>query len=203
VISYATQLLQREENQTDEGQDLLQRISDEVERLKTLTGGLLSFSRSGETVLRATDLHQVLQDVLLLVRYELGRKMIELVENYSAMPMVMADPNKLKQVFINLIMNASQAMGRDGRLTITTGMSDTGDALVVLADNGPGIPEKIQTQIFEPFFTTKKEGEGTGLGLYLSRNILAEHNADLSLRSASREGAEFSIIFPKMSLNDE
>jgi len=203
VISYATQLLQREEGQSDEQQELLQRIGEEVERLKTLTGGLLSFSRSGETVLRATDLHQILQDVLLLVRYELGRKNIELIEDYTAVPLVMADPNKLKQVFINLAMNAAQAMGREGRLKVSTGKTPAGDALVVIADNGPGIPEDIQAQIFEPFFTTKKEGEGTGLGLYLSRNILAEHNAELSLHSAPGQGAEFSITFPGVELHDD
>ncbi|ORJ58741.1 ATP-binding protein [Geothermobacter hydrogeniphilus] len=199
VISYATQLLQREQGQNSEQLELLKRIGDEVERLKTLTGGLLSFSRSGETVLRPLDLHQVLQDVLLLVCYELGRKTIELRENHDDMPLVMGDSNKLKQVFINLVMNATQAMGRGGRLTITTGTTTDGDARVVIADNGPGIPDELKAKIFEPFFTTKQEGEGTGLGLYLCSNILAEHNAGLALDTAAEGGAEFSIIFPGMS----
>jgi len=198
VISYATQLLQREQGQNSEQLELLKRIGDEVERLKTLTGGLLSFSRSGETVLRTLDLHQILQDVLLLVRYELGRKTIELREDHGDMPLVMGDSNKLKQVFINLVMNATQAMGRGGRLTITTGTTTDGDARVVIADTGPGIPEELKEKIFEPFFTTKQEGEGTGLGLYLCRSILAEHNAGLTLNTAAGGGAEFSMLFPGM-----
>lgn len=203
VISYATQLLQREEAVNSEQQELLGRISGEVERLKTLTGGLLSFSRAGETHLRPTGLNEVLQDVLLLVRYELIKKNIQLVEEFNDLPVIMADGNKLKQVFINLIMNASQAMGSEGILKIKTLRSASGAVQVVISDNGPGIPEAIQKQIFEPFFTTKQEGEGTGLGLYLSRNIIAEHDADFELESAPGEGATFRITFPATSLRDD
>lgn len=203
VIAYATQLLQREEGVNSEQHELLGRISGEVERLKTLTGGLLSFSRGGETHLRATHLNQVLQDVLLLVRYELTRKNIQLIEELNDLPSIMADGNKLKQVFINLIMNATQAIGSAGRLEIRTLTTTAGGVQVIISDNGPGIPESIQEQIFEPFFTTKKEGEGTGLGLYLSRNIIAEHDALMELESTPGEGATFRISFPPTMLRVE
>ena len=196
VIAYATQLLQREEGGSEFQAEMLDRIASEVERLKTLTGGLLSFSRSSETKMRPVDLRQVLKDVLLLLRYELNRNQIELVEELDSVPLIQADPNKLKQVFINLIMNACQAMGREGRLTVGSGINAAGEVVGSIADTGPGMTPELQQRIFEPFFTTKREGEGTGLGLYLSRNIVAEHEGRMELVSSPGEGTKFSVCFP-------
>jgi len=193
VIAYATQLLQREEGGDEFQRELLARIGSEVERLKTLTGGLLSFSRSGETRLRPVDLCQTLQEVLLLLQYEINRQQIELVSELQPVPLVQADPNKLKQVFINLVMNACQAMGRHGRLVVGCCQLD-GQVVASVADNGPGIPDEVRQKIFEPFFTTKKEGEGTGLGLYLSQNIINEHEGRLEVETAIGAGTTFRVI---------
>ena len=203
VIAYATELLQREEAPSTFQTELLDRIASEVERLRTLTGGLLSFSRSGETRMRSVDLVQTLRDVLLLLEYELNRHQIKLSENFVSVPPIQGDPNKLKQVFINLIMNACQAMGRGGKLTVSSGIETDGCVYVAIADNGPGIPEDIRDQVFEPFFSTKKEGEGTGLGLYLSRNIIREHDGLLQLDSVPGEGTSFRLLFPPTAMHDE
>lgn len=203
VISYATQLLERETQQSEEQRELIVRINGEVERLKTLTGGLLSFSRTSATRLQPTDLHQVLREVLLLARYELTHKNIELIEKFAGVPTIMGDGNKLKQVLLNLIINAVQAMGDGGRLTITTRRTTAGEARIEICDNGPGIAAEIMEQIFEPFFTTKPEGEGTGLGLYLSRSIMAEHDAVLSVDSVPGKGTIFNLVFPAASLPAE
>ncbi len=196
VISYAAQLLLREETFTAFQREILERIESETDRLKTLTGSLLSFSRSRETVKRETDLNEVLRDVLRLIHYELSRNNIRLEENYDDLPCIQADSNKLKQVFINLIMNAVHVMPEGGTLAVTTRQISGGEVEAVIADSGPGIPQDLQEQIFAPFFSTKKEGEGTGLGLYICRNIIAEHEGRLSLHSEVGQGAAFSAVLP-------
>jgi PAS domain S-box-containing protein len=196
VISYAAQLLLREEGLPPFQMELAERIDSEVDRLKTLTGSLLSFSRAREMVRRETELNEVLRDVLRLVRYELNRHSIRLVENLDELPAIQADPNKLKQVFINLIMNASQAMPEGGTLTVRTALVAGEEVEAVVNDSGPGIPEDVREKIFEPFFSTKREGEGTGLGLYICRNIVAEHEGRLLLESAPGLGATFRVVLP-------
>ncbi|NCO50855.1 MAG: GAF domain-containing protein [Deltaproteobacteria bacterium] len=203
VISYAVQLLEREEQSPAEERDLIGRIQGEVERLKTLTGGLLSFSRNSETRRQPTDLQQVLKEVLLLARYELTHKNIELMEKFAPLPRIMGDRNKLKQVFLNLIINAVQAMGDAGQLKITTHCNAAGEACIEICDNGPGIAPEIRERIFEPFFTTKPEGEGTGLGLYLSRSIMAEHDALMRVDSTLGAGTTFTLLFPAVGLPAE
>lgn len=196
VIAYATELLQREDPASSFQTEMLERIASEVERLKALTGGLLTFSRSGESRMRPVDLIETLRDVLLLLEYELKRHQVVLQEDCQPVPRIQGDPNKLKQVFINLIMNACQAMDRGGRLSVSSGVDELDQVFVTLADNGPGIAEELQEQVFEPFFSTKKEGEGTGLGLYLCRNIIREHDGQLLLESKPGQGATFRLIWP-------
>ncbi len=196
VISYGAQLLQREESLPPFQRELVDRIESEVERLKTLTGGLLSFSRARETVKRKMKIDDVLRDVLRLVRFELTRHAITLRESYGDPPAVQGDPNKLKQVFINLIMNASHAMKEGGTLSVSTANAEGGGGEVVITDTGPGIPEAVRKQIFDPFFTTKKDGEGTGLGLYICKNIIDEHEGRIVLTTAPGAGTAFRIILP-------
>lgn len=196
VIVYAAQLLLREEEVSPFQLELLERIESESERLKALTGSLLSFSRDGEAPRRITDLNEVLGDVLRLIRYEFIRRGVSLHEDLGSVPLVTADPNRIKQVFINLAMNAAQALPAGGMLTVRSGRSGTGDVEVVFADNGPGIPEPLRERIFEPFFTTKKSGEGTGLGLYICRTIVQEHEGRLLAESPPGGGAVFRLLLP-------
>lgn len=196
VIAYATQLLLREDALSAPQAELVERIDSEVDRLKTLTGGLLSFSRAGETRKREVDLNEVLRDVLRLVRYELSKRSIELHESFENLPLLVADPNKLKQVFINLVMNATQALGRQGTLSVATSVVNGAEVEARISDNGPGIPAAILPQIFAPFFTTKKEGEGTGLGLYICRTIVEEHDGRLLVESVEGQGSSFRVVLP-------
>lgn len=196
VIAYAAQLILREEDLGDFSREMAERISSEVERLKSLTSSLLSFSSPREMVRRETDLNDVVRDVLRLVRYELTRHAIRLHESYGQLPLIQSDANKLKQVFINLVMNATQAMKSGGDLSIYTGEVNGGEVEVVFGDSGPGIPAEIHEQIFAPFFSSKKEGEGTGLGLYICRNIVAEHEGRLLLESEVGRGSVFRVILP-------
>ncbi len=195
VISYAAQLLLREDFPPFQ-KEILERIESEADRLKALTGSLLTFSRAKETLRRETDLNEVLRDVLRLVRYELTRHNIELREDYADLPLIQADPNKLKQVFINLIMNASHVMEGGGTLSVRTTLVAGEEVEATIGDTGPGIGEEIRSHIFDPFFTTKKEGEGTGLGLYICRNIVNEHEGRLVLESEPGRGSVFRVLLP-------
>lgn len=196
VISYAAQLLLREESLAPFQQELLERIDNETDRLKTLTGGLLSFSRGRETLKRFTDLNEIARDVLRLVKFELTRNNIAAQEDLRALPLVQADPNKLKQVVINLVMNAVQAMKRDGIIRLRSLEPHPGWVELAISDTGPGIDAEMRKKIFEPFFTTRKEGEGTGLGLYICRTIIHDHGGQLLLESAPGAGATFRIQLP-------
>lgn len=196
VISNAVELLQRETTPRSEAKDLLARIASETERLKVLTGGLTSFSRREEMQLLSIDLNQSITDVLLLLHYELSRKQLELSQDLQLAVPVCGDANRLKQVFFNLLINAIRALPPGGRIRVTTGIAAEGQAFVTIEDNGPGIPAESQEQIFEPFFTTRKDGEGTGLGLYLCRNILIEHQGSLTLEDQTEGGAIFRLRLP-------
>ncbi|OHB25835.1 MAG: hypothetical protein A2X84_13105 [Desulfuromonadaceae bacterium GWC2_58_13] len=196
VIAYAAQLLLREEEIPAFQKEIVERIEGEVDRLKALTGSLLTFSRSQETKKRAIDLNEVIRDVLRLVRYELSRHSVKLAEDYGALPLVWADSNKIKQVFINLVMNASHVMSKGGTLTLKTQMINGGEVEALVADTGSGIPPAILEQIFEPFFSTKKEGEGTGLGLYICRNIINEHEGRITVDSVEGQGTVFRVVLP-------
>ncbi|GAB4164683.1 MAG: hypothetical protein Tsb0017_02860 [Geothermobacteraceae bacterium] len=195
VIGYAAQLLERE-LPGEEGRDLVERIGSEVERLRALTGGLLDFSRPEEPQLKPVEPVDLIEDVLRLLHYEVRKRAIELKQRFHPVPAVMADGNKLRQVLINLLQNAMQALGQGGCIELVL-RAEEDWILIEVADNGPGIPEPLQERIFEPFFTTKKEGEGTGLGLYLCRKILQGHGGSLELESAPGMGARFRLALPR------
>jgi len=196
MVAYATELLKREKPLSAFQEEMLDKIESEVERLKNLTGGLLSFSSNRETLSQVVSLNDLIEEVLKLLRFELQRKSVQLVTEFGKIPVVTADPNKIKQVIINLVMNAVHALGGEGRIILTTCLNKKRQVELKISDNGPGIDLENQKQIFAPFFTTKPEGEGTGLGLYICQNIIREHGGKIMLKSAPGEGATFTICLP-------
>lgn len=195
VIAYAMELLQRDAELTPFQVEMAVRIEDEIERLKALTDSLLSFSSAREGCRRLVALNDLLEEVLRLTRFELQRQAIQLEMELGELPLVAADPNKLKQVVINLIMNAVQVMKGDGLITLRT--ARCGDVVeLAVSDTGPGVPDSLREEIFTPFFTTKPEGEGTGLGLYICRNIVNEHGGTVTVESSPQGGATFKIRLP-------
>ena len=196
IIHYAVQLLSREGQLNAAQDEVVDKIETEIDRLKTLTGGLLSFSSDRETHHRLVDLNELVGEVLRLVRFELQRQAVELETDFSALPVLNTDPNQLKQVVINLLMNAVQAMHGQGTITLTTRYTDADEVELSVRDTGPGVPAELQEQIFVPFFTTKPEGDGTGLGLYLCRNIVLEQGGRIELISMPGAGADFVVTLP-------
>lgn len=196
MVAYATELLKREKPLSEFQEEMLDKIEMEVERLKTLTGGLLSFSSNRETHSRVVNLNDLIHEVLKLLRFELQRKSIQLETRFGEIPVISADPNKIKQVLINLVMNAAYAMQGQGRIVISTSLNKRDMLELQVEDDGPGMAPELQEQVFAPFFTTKPEGEGTGLGLYICHNIIHEHGGSISLESQPGAGATFKICLP-------
>ena len=143
---------------------------------------------------KLTDLHASLDSTLNIVSNELRYK-ARLVKNYGTLPMIECLPSELGQVFMNLLLNAGQAIEGQGTITVSTGHE--GDKVwVEVADTGSGIPESTLQRIFDPFFTTKPVGTGTGLGLSISYGIVAKHDGRITVESRPGEGSRFQVILP-------
>jgi two-component system NtrC family sensor kinase len=174
----------------------LRVIRQEAERAATIVKNLLSFARRQEGERLAQPILPVLESVLALLRNELMALNVEATLSVeSGIPEIEINPNQIKQVFVNLLSNAAQAIastGRPGAITVTAKRWLDGVAVSV-ADNGPGIPEELLPRVFEPFFTTKAQGEGTGLGLSICQGIVKEHGGRITLESSPGSGAIFTV----------
>jgi two-component system NtrC family sensor kinase len=177
----------------------LQVIRQEAERAATIVKNLLSFARSQEGERKVQPIRPILESTLALLRNQLMAHNVEAtLETEPNLPELEVSANQIKQVFVNLINNAAQAIASDnrsGRIWITAKPWLDGVAVAV-ADNGPGIPEAIAQHVFEPFFTTKKEGEGTGLGLSICQGIVKEHGGRMTLDTRPGAGVTFTVELP-------
>ncbi len=197
VIAAAAQLILREEGLPDHVIELLERIGSESQRLSQMSRGILTFSRLDSGDIGEADLNLVVRDVLQLLAYEIQKRSIMVRQecDYS-LPLLQIDGGRLKQIFINLVMNALQAMEVGGTLTLRISSPRAGECEISVADTGHGIPESAIEQIFEPFFTTKAAGEGTGLGLYVTREIVRSLGGSIKVQSRPGEGTCFNLRFP-------
>ena len=197
VIVSATQMILREDELPDFVRELVERVNLEANRLSDLTKGVLSFSRSEGAGRREADANQVLRDVMTFLRYEAQKRSVTVIEDLDfRLPTIAADANRVKQVLINLIMNALQAMDGGGRLFLRSAVTDDSRVAIEVGDTGPGIPPDALGQIFTPFFTTKNPGEGTGLGLFVTRRIMEEVGGTIAVESTVGQGTSFTLTFP-------
>jgi signal transduction histidine kinase len=174
-------------------------ISSEAERAVRIVKNLLSFARGGSDEKTYTAINEPIEAVFDLRKYSLMVNNIELQTDLQpGLPMTMADPYKIQQVTLNLMINAEQAMEEAGvgdYLRVVTESSDNMLRLIV-SDNGPGIAEQDIAKLFDPFFTTKDVGKGTGLGLSICYGIVRDHGGTLSVQNESPRGARFTIELP-------
>jgi signal transduction histidine kinase len=146
-------------------------------------GAIKEYSYMDQASVQEVDVHKGLESTLLILKYKLKKKSIELTREYAeALPRIKAYGSELNQVWTNLIVNAVDAMTEGGRLKVRTKREPT-DVLVEIRDNGPGIPADLRSRIFEPFFTTKPVGEGTGLGLDAVARIVRKHRGNIRFES--------------------
>lgn len=178
----------------------LGQMQEAIKRADSIVRGLLDVASSGQLELVEASLNGVIEQSLLLVRYELRQKTIEVVRHLSAdLPKIRMDRRKIEQVFINLFVNAIQAMPTGGELRVSTHMEadKEGRSLIVatVEDSGPGIPPEMLSRIFDPFFSTKPTGMGAGLGLAVVRNILDLHGGSIEMNNRSEGGARATLRF--------
>jgi signal transduction histidine kinase len=176
-------------------------ILGEAERAARIVRNLLTFARKRQSTRAMVDLNQVIRETLALRAYEQRVSNITLIEALAAgLPLVFADGHQLKQVLLNLVINAEQAMltsrGR-GTLVVRTWHDEAkGAVLLEINDDGPGVPPEVESRIFDPFFTTKEVGKGTGLGLSVAYALVKEHGGRISMQSGPAGGASFFVELP-------
>ncbi|HHM23729.1 MAG TPA: PAS domain S-box protein [Bacteroidetes bacterium] len=191
----------RELSDDEEFKDKLRLIQSEIERIARTVRELVDFSRPIEANIGPVHLNQIINEAVRIMRFDrrIKRKTISL-ELAPDLPEVRAGFDPLLQVFVNLLLNAADALEDvpNGQIDIRTFVE--GDSVVAtVRDNGPGIPEEVQDKIFEPFFTTKKKGKGTGLGLWVSYNIVKGYSGCIEVESKPGEGTTFRIELPAYS----
>jgi two-component system NtrC family sensor kinase len=175
---------------------LIRESKEGLERVRRIVLDLKDFSRSGESDWQWTDLHTCLDSTINIAWNELKYK-AEVERQYAVLPQVRCLPSQLNQVFMNLLVNAAQAIERRGRIVIRTASHADGQSVwVEIEDNGRGLSPAVQKRLFEPFFTTKPVGQGTGLGLSISFNIIEKHHGRIEVRSEPGHGTTFRITLP-------
>jgi signal transduction histidine kinase len=176
----------------------LEVIQREVERMGQLVGSLLQFSRRSQQQVSTLDVREEIECTLELIHYHLRNHEIAIMCKFAPdVPMVQADRQQLRQLFLNLFTNASDAMPQGGTLTLQVRADPAGQQIeIAISDTGTGIAAEDLPRVMEPFFTTKPEGRGTGLGLPICRRIVQEHQGTLYIASTVHEGTTVSITLP-------
>lgn len=197
ILIYAS-LMMEDLREDDPKRGDLARIVQEAGRCKEIVKSLLEFARQTEPKKEFTDINQAINDGLFfLVNQALFHNIRIIKELDPFLPLVHGNAGQLKQVFMNILVNAAEAMHGSGTLTIRTSIAqDRNSVSIEFTDTGEGIPEENLSRIFDPFFTTKDVGKGTGLGLATSFGIVEEHGGKISVKSKVGEGATFAIELP-------
>jgi two-component system NtrC family sensor kinase len=174
--------------------NLLAESADGAERVRKIVQDLKGFSRIDVAEYAAVDLNQCLESTINVIGNEIKSK-ARLTTEFGDIPRVACRPQQLNQVFMNLLLNAAQAMECEGDILVRTCI-DNGNVFVEIADNGCGIAPEHLDRIFEPFFTTRLVGKGTGLGLSISYDIVKKHGGEISVESEISKGTTFRLRIP-------
>jgi len=197
ILGY-TQLIMKEAGEDNPSEEDLKVIEKHAMGCKKIVEDLLQFSRSTETSKRPSSINEVLEGVLRVLRSNFAKEGVEIDEALDpGLPRVTVDAEKMEQVFMNLLINARQAIQGGGTIRVETAFSpENGAIAVTVSDNGSGIPKEVLPRIFDPFYTTKPTGMGTGLGLSVSYGIVQDHGGDIEVESAPGRGAVFTVRLP-------
>lgn len=199
-IYTTVQNLEDEFRQDDHRREDLKNIMWEIDRVEHLIRELLDLVKPVPLQVENFDIHDLLSTTLSLLKKEMAVKKIELKAEYNAVhPVISADPNRLRQVFLNLTINAIESINGGGKITVRTSALHRGDRdgewiAIDIIDNGIGIPSKHMNRIFDPFFTTKNGG--TGLGLTVTHKIIEEHDGMIEVESQENQGATVRLLLP-------
>jgi PAS domain S-box-containing protein len=196
VISNYIQMLAKQLPSGDPRHQLIEKVVKQTFRASEIVNNLLNFSRTGAAEFTEVNLNSVVEEVLTLVAHPFRTAQVRVNRNLQQeLPSVLGSNNKLQQVFLNLFLNARDAMPAGGIVEIRTA-AHNGSVEVEIIDTGGGIPRENLNRIFDPFFTTKSSGRGTGLGLSVSYGIVKEHSGKVDVRSTPGKGTSFRLEFP-------
>ncbi len=204
-ISSLVQVIQRT-NKDEFTNQKLELIKSQINRISKIIRDLVNFSRQSNYELQSTDINKVLKSAIEIARVSKKAKGINFVEEYEQdIPILYLVPDQLQQVFLNILINAIDALCIDADSMsyfhpnpqiISKTYKDPNRVFISITDNGIGIPESAIEKIFDPFYTTKKVGEGTGLGLWVSYNIIKSFQGEIQVSSSENEGTTFTIVLP-------
>jgi two-component system, NtrC family, sensor kinase len=196
VISSYSQMLRKEMSPEDGRHRLLEKITKQTFRASEIVNNLLNFSRTNATEFAEIDIHQIINETLSLLEHQFKSARIRVTRDLLAdCPNVFGNAGKLQQVFLNLFVNARDAMPDGGDLRVRTAIMDS-KIEVTIHDSGMGISAENIKKIYDPFFTTKAAGKGTGLGLSVSYGIVREHGGTISVESRPGFGTSFKLEMP-------
>jgi two-component system, NtrC family, sensor kinase len=204
IVTYSHLMLEKM-TPDDPRRSSVEKIVNQATRCTTIIRGLLDFSRPRKPHKKLTDLRTTIDECLALVEDRVLFHNIEVVRDYQQdLPATVIDPAQMQQVFMNMIINAAEAMDGVGRLTVATRLDEgRGVVRACFRDTGHGISEENMGRIFDPFFTTKEVGHGTGLGLAISFGIVKEHGGTITVESEEGAGTTFTIELPLQAVNGD
>jgi two-component system NtrC family sensor kinase len=197
IVAFSHLLLERTTSE-DPSRAFLEKIVGQANRARDIIRGLLDFSRQRKPDKTLSDVNSILRDCISLVKNQALFQNIEVIDQLrDDIPMIVVDPSQIERVFVNLIINAAEAMDGSGRLTMKTQFDSQEEMLEIqFSDTGHGISEENLDKIFDPFFTTKDIGHGTGLGLAISYGIIKSHRGSIHVESVVDKGTTFTISLP-------
>lgn len=198
-IQTCVEILERRTPRTDRSREFIDLIHDEVRRMTKLTKQMLGFAKPARDEMSPTDVNAVFSDLLKIsTRWLEERNVTIILRLAERLPRVLASADQLRQVFLNLIVNATDAMPHGGRLVIETGARN-GAVFAAIEDNGCGIPPENLDKIFDAFFTTKNEMSGVGLGLSITYGIVERHKGRIDVVSTVGGGSRFTVTIPALA----
>jgi two-component system, NtrC family, sensor kinase len=205
VISSYTQMLARQVRDNDRLAPLLEKITQQTFRASEIVNGLLNFSRTSGAEYRETDVNAIIRETLVLLDHQFRTSQIQVETSLlPELPPILGNPGKLQQVFLNLFLNAKDAMtGVDEERTLRVATEMNGHVSISISDSGSGIAPEHLRRIYDPFFTTKtarRDGQprGTGLGLAVTYGIIQEHSGKIHVESQVGQGTTFYLEFPML-----
>ncbi len=178
--------------------EVIEESLDGLHRIKTIVSSLLSFATSREGDRSIVDINDEIESALRLVIEEIDKHNAQVVKILGDLPKTSGNPKQLRQMFVNLILNANQAIEPGGTITIKSEMINN-NISIEISDTGVGVPENVIKNIFNPFYTTQDVGEGVGLGLSIAYRIIESHNGNIDIQSQPGQGTTFTIRLPIIS----
>jgi signal transduction histidine kinase len=200
ILVYTKLLEKKMKNESfnkDEALANLEEIESATNYCSDIIRGLLDFARQSTPVMRPITISRIIDKAISLAGHQAKNKKVEIIrEEYPSLPLVTGDFNQILQVMVNLLVNAVQSMGEDGKLTISTGIDGEDCVKISFQDTGCGISAENLDRLFTPFFTTKQDVKGVGLGLAVSHGIIERHGGRIEVESRESEGSTFTIYLP-------